>query len=157
MDWLVHKHHEAELKKLRRVSYHYNNSFTFPSTHKISSHSFNSSKININIKPNIFFQKVPSPSPVSIRNKWFINLSSLPIPTNVQCLLQLGDNFSLPETNKKKWQLNSLKILSLTLNYRLLHKHTWEINLSLSWMVWHVLPLSSMIVLRPNPEGFYKF
>jgi len=35
MDWLVHKHHEAELKKIRLISYCYNNSFTFPSSHKI--------------------------------------------------------------------------------------------------------------------------
>jgi len=147
MDWLVRKHHEAELKIIRPVSYCYNNSFTIPSSHNILSHSSNSSN-NINVEPDIFFQNVPSPSPVSICNKWFINLSSLSIPTNVQCLLQLDDNFFLPEINKKKND-NSLKILSLTsINFRFLHKHSWGINLSLFWMVWHVLPLSSMIVIN---------
>jgi len=35
----------------------------------------------------------------SINNKWFINLSHVSIPQNVQRLLQLGQNFSLPSTN----------------------------------------------------------
>jgi len=35
----------------------------------------------------------------SINNKWFLNLSHYNIPKKVQCLLQLGQNFSLPSLN----------------------------------------------------------
>jgi len=62
------------------------------------------------------FQNVPSSSPVSIRNKWFINLSSLPISTNVECLLQLGNNFSLPEINKKKITIEFIKNIESNIN-----------------------------------------
>jgi len=48
----------------------------------------------------INFQPLSSVS--SIRDKWFTNLSSIPIPKNVQFLIQLGDNFSLPTFNKNK-------------------------------------------------------
>ncbi|KMQ88038.1 reverse transcriptase [Lasius niger] len=41
----------------------------------------------------------PSPSPLHIQNKWFVNLSSKHIPQEVQGLLQLGENFSLPTMN----------------------------------------------------------
>lgn len=33
--------------------------------------------------------------------KWFLNLSYTVIPTNIRCLLQLSENFSLPINNKK--------------------------------------------------------
>lgn len=33
---------------------------------------------------------------ISLNNKWFVNLSSIYIPHDVQCLLQLGGRFSLP-------------------------------------------------------------
>jgi len=148
MDWLVHKHHEAELKKIRPVSYCYNNSFTFPSSHEIPSHSSNSSNININVKPDIFFQNVPSSSPVSIHNKWFICLH-FRYQLMYSAYYNWVTTFLYRKPTRKKWQLNSLKILSLTsINFRLLHKHSWGINLNLSLMIWHVLPLSSMIVIN---------
>lgn len=37
-----------------------------------------------------------------INNKWFVNLSSLNIPHDTQCLLQLGDRFSLPPPKGSK-------------------------------------------------------
>jgi len=39
---------------------------------------------------------------MSRRNKWFVNMSSAQIPLTTQCLLQLGENFSLPNNNKRK-------------------------------------------------------
>ena len=42
-----------------------------------------------------FFNDRITLSLTTIRNKWFFNLSSVYIPTNIQCLLQLGDNFVL--------------------------------------------------------------
>jgi len=46
------------------------------------------------------FPKLNNKSPLNtINNKWFINLSNCNIPYEVQCLLQLGQNFSLPALN----------------------------------------------------------
>ncbi|KYN41561.1 hypothetical protein ALC56_04024 [Trachymyrmex septentrionalis] len=49
----------------------------------------------ISIFPNSFPPQVPS-SLSTVRDGWFLNLSSCVIPHNVQCFLQLGNNFALP-------------------------------------------------------------
>jgi len=134
MDRLViNQHREAELKKIRPVSYCYNYSFTFPSSHKIPSHSSNFSNINKQCKTGYIFQKrIFSLFRVSIRKKWFINLSSFFIPTNVQCLLQLGNNFSLPETNKKKMTIEFIKNIESNINKLPAPAQTFMRNKSIS-------------------------
>jgi len=62
----------------------------------------------ININP----PKIPSDKKSSldtIRNKWFKNLSNVDIPFNVQCLLQLRQNFSLPAFNTKNNIIEMIK------------------------------------------------
>ncbi len=44
-----------------------------------------------------------------IRNKWFLNLSSVMILHNIQCFLQLGDNFALPNKNKGRILIECIK------------------------------------------------
>jgi len=64
--------------------------------------------LEININPS----KIPSDknsSLVTTRNKWFKNLSNVDIPFNVQCLLQLGQNFSLPAFNTKNNIIEMIK------------------------------------------------
>ena len=53
------------------------------------------------------------------RNKWFMNLSKITIPTEIQCLLQLGNNFSSFDLKKNCFELiksikNNVKSLSNT-------------------------------------------
>ncbi|XP_018343348.1 PREDICTED: uncharacterized protein LOC108749265 [Trachymyrmex septentrionalis] len=62
----------------------------------------------ISISPNSFHPQVPS-SLSTIRDGWFLNLSSCVIPHNVQCFLQLGDNFALPLTNKNRIIFDCIK------------------------------------------------
>ena len=65
------------------------------------SDSISSDPLTISLVPSSFLNNIPPPSLSSIRNKWFLNLSSTTVPTNIQCLLQLGENFSLPINNKR--------------------------------------------------------
>jgi len=44
-----------------------------------------------------------------INKKWFVNLSSITIPKNVQSLLQLGENFSLPIHNNDMLTMEFIK------------------------------------------------
>ena len=53
--------------------------------------------------------KNPSPSPLILHNKWFVNQSSSPIPSKVQGLLQLGGNFCLPVLNLVKTKIEFIK------------------------------------------------
>ena len=56
----------------------------------------------IAIHPSSFPSQSPS-SLTTVRNRWFLNLSSCDIPRNVQCFLQLGNNFALPFNNKNSY------------------------------------------------------
>lgn len=51
----------------------------------------------------------PSTCLLQIQNKWFVNLSSVQIPPEVQGLLQLGYNFCLPVMNKKHVTMEFIK------------------------------------------------
>ncbi|XP_018347291.1 PREDICTED: uncharacterized protein LOC108751554 [Trachymyrmex septentrionalis] len=62
----------------------------------------------ISILPNSFPSQVPS-SLSTVRDGWFLNLSSCDIPNNVQCFLQLGEDFALPFDNKNKIIFNCIK------------------------------------------------
>jgi len=66
-------------------------------------------KITIHIKPSEFTDVVPVSSLYSIRDKWMVNLSTTAIPTEVQYLLQHGENFSLPFFNKEKIVIDLMK------------------------------------------------
>ncbi|XP_039309325.1 uncharacterized protein LOC120358632 [Solenopsis invicta] len=115
ISWLLEKHNKFKHRQLLPIQYYYNipdthNSISSPS---ISAHSFSFSHTpttsdldtlstnKINLDPQIFYNNLPSPSLTSIRDKWLSNLSSTDIPEDIQCFLQLGDNFSLPCNNYK--------------------------------------------------------
>ena len=51
----------------------------------------------------------PLPNLFSLRENWFVNLSSISIPEEIQSLLQLGDNFSLPFYNTDKLTIEFIK------------------------------------------------
>ena len=53
-------------------------------------------RVKIKIEANSFENNVLDTSLNTLKSKWFINLTSDIIPHEVQCLLQLGENFSLP-------------------------------------------------------------
>lgn len=106
--WLIHKHNLKEINNIRPIHYRsnnmnktkdqlINNSSTTSTTFHNKSNT-NSESIEIHIDPKEFKNK-NSTSLNTINNKWF--LSGILIPKDIQCLLQLGDNFALPTTNKK--------------------------------------------------------
>jgi len=45
----------------------------------------------------------------TIRKNWLVNLSLVNIPQDIQCLLQLEENFSLPPLNKEKITIELIK------------------------------------------------
>lgn len=55
---------------------------------------------NIHVNPKDF-DNINRPSTFDIKKKWFINLSTLNIPDDVVSILQLGENFSLSNANKR--------------------------------------------------------
>jgi len=71
-------------------------SFTAP-----TSRNNNQKIFEIELNPHNHHNKNSNHFLNSINNKWFINLSHTNIPHKVQCLLQLGQNFSLPSINTK--------------------------------------------------------
>jgi len=71
-------------------------SFSPPTLHKE-----NEQIIEVKIDPVHYSNKILSSPFDSVNDKWFINLSHFEIPYKVQCLLQLGQNFSIPSTNTK--------------------------------------------------------
>ena len=78
--------------------------------------NYNSSKVDI--KPSSFSISNEQ-SALFSRNKWFMNLSKITIPTEIQCLLQLGNNFSSFNLKKNYFELiksieNNVKSLSNT-------------------------------------------
>jgi len=44
-----------------------------------------------------------------IKEEWFVNISDVPIPKNVQTLVQLGDRFNLPSSNIDKASFSIIK------------------------------------------------
>jgi len=78
--------------------------FTFHTTNPHLAHS-----LKINVEPSSFFEQFPDSSLETIRKNWLVNLSSVNIPQDIQCLLQLGENFSLPLFNKKKIIIELIK------------------------------------------------
>jgi len=65
--------------------------------------------VEVNVDPkNYLGTKKFSPLD-SVNNKWFINWSNIHIPDNVQRLLQLGHNFSLPSVNSNNNIIQTIK------------------------------------------------
>jgi len=65
--------------------------------------------LKINVKPSLFFEQLLDSSLKTIRKNLLVNLSSGNIPQDIQCLLQLGENFSLPLLNKEKIIIELIK------------------------------------------------
>jgi len=59
----------------------------------------NEDPIEINLDPENYVNFSNISLLDTTNNKWFINLSHCNIPEKVQCLLQLGQNFSIPALN----------------------------------------------------------
>lgn len=53
--------------------------------------------------------KIPITFVFDKQDKWFVNLSNSIIPEEVQSLLQLGENFCLPNINKQKTTIDLIK------------------------------------------------
>jgi len=87
----------------------------------------------------------------SIFNKWFINLSHVSIPQNVQKLLQLGQNFSLPSTNIKNNIIQLIK--NIENNIIKLHQDTQNEVRSRSMPIIHNLMLKSLY----NESNLYLY
>jgi len=80
-------------------------------------HIGKSELINVMLDPH-YFANINNASPLDVINdKWFVNLSHQDIPQQVQGLLQLGQNFSIPAMNmvQKITLLKLLKISKITL------------------------------------------
>ncbi|XP_018364720.1 PREDICTED: uncharacterized protein LOC108762281 [Trachymyrmex cornetzi] len=69
----------------------------------------NPNAVGIKISPRLFINDRMTPTVTSIRKKWFYNLSLLDIPTNIQYLLQLGENFALPISGGKPLVMEFIK------------------------------------------------
>lgn len=67
----------------------------------------------VRVDPSCFKGRPQLPLPLN--KKWFVNLSSIQIPEDVQCLLQLGDNFSLPFSNRDKLTMDFIKNIECSL------------------------------------------
>ncbi|XP_077255641.1 uncharacterized protein LOC143893802 [Temnothorax americanus] len=72
-------------------------------------HPPNNSDLDIEVRINPGKFRDIQPPITQINDKWFINLSSVAIPNDVQNLLQFGDNFSLPVCNTEKLTIEFIK------------------------------------------------
>jgi len=112
--WLHIKHRKNLIKHIKTIEYFctYNNNnlstnknnkndkFEHPTYSLFPPLNNHQQTIEINIDPSTIVMESSS-SLYSFRNKWLINLSKIDIPQNIQYLLQLGHNFSLPALNTK--------------------------------------------------------
>lgn len=91
-------------KKIRHINYSCNSPSLYTESNELARSplipSSPSTNFQITLKPSSF--QDPSPSPLHINDQWFVDLSSTQIPTEVQGLLQLGENFCLPTNNEQK-------------------------------------------------------
>jgi len=96
-----------------------------PITYNITSE--NDITVNVNISPKNFSVEYPLDT---IQDNWFINLSDVEIPGEVQGLLQLGDRFGLPpfEHQKRKNIVGFIKNVENNINNFKLNE---EVNLNI--------------------------
>jgi len=124
MHWLLYKHNINKNKDIQNINYWAStvtsknlkvpkNSPTFSfSKAKLPQ---NSQPLEIKISPEFLDHKHNS-SLTTIRNKWFVNLSNTNIPHDVQCLLQLGENFSMPTNRKENVVIEFIKSIECNTN-----------------------------------------
>lgn len=106
LDWLVKKHLENTRVRPIRYSYSFPQSSSSPKfSLEQGNHTNQANQTIVTIVP----PKCVIADPFSVKNKWFKNLSSCQIPEDIQGLLQLGDNFSLPFNNKEKTTMEFIK------------------------------------------------
>jgi len=120
--WLLEKKAKDSVQDIKKIKYYcqvpiktaqsagmwqHEKQFSFspPTPHKK-----NKQIIEVKIDPVYYSNTIHSSPFDSVNDKWFINLSHFEIPYNVQRLLQLGQNFSIPSTNTKN------NIIQLTKN-----------------------------------------
>ncbi|KAM0728324.1 hypothetical protein ACS0PU_005106 [Formica fusca] len=110
--------HNLKSKDYRAVRYFYCSPPRPASEHR--SFSFNPPNnrddlrvLEISVDPLSFTDRPLLPLPLN--DKWFKNLSLTPIPEDVQSLLQLGENFSLPFSNKGKLTTEFIKNIEYNL------------------------------------------
>jgi len=122
MEWLLFKKRKSDMQKIKHIQYRWkqndvtstNKSFSFSLPHHEKQQEVHDSG-NISLHPSSFTGQQLSPSFSSLREKWFLNLSSYPIPKNVQYLIQLGDNFSLPIFDKNKARIEFIKSIECSI------------------------------------------
>src|SRR5436190_10566126 len=106
--WLINK--KTQQLQLKKVNYYYSVPQTNPipqyDTKDLSITLSNNSSMEINIIPPA---DLKPKNALDINEKWFINLSSMFIPTHIISILQLGNNFSLPFLNKEKLTIEFIK------------------------------------------------
>lgn len=88
------------------------NNFEFLNADKTSSErAYNGRKrqqqtVEVSLELSIFSNFNTNSSICSIKEKWLVNLSPVTIPHDIQCFLQLGENFLLPPVDLKKKKKN---------------------------------------------------
>lgn len=83
----------------KRVSFHLKQDTT---THKLPTHGG-----EVNVTPDSFDNN--QRGLFGLREDWFVNLSGVDVPRDVQSLLQLGENFSMPITDGEFLTVDFLK------------------------------------------------
>lgn len=121
---------KSDVKNVKPIQYYCNFS---PTTKTSEDHKYHfsfklldgssagsGSQITVKINPDSYDDTQQSIS--NINKKWFINLSSTVIPTDIQRLIQLDENFSLPVVNTNKLTVEFIK--NIENNIRKLHSKT---------------------------------
>ena len=105
ISWLRDKQIRKRQREIQPIcySFHGHDKFSFQ-THQRT--SVNANALNLTTAQTIILDPMSfSPTTSSLletKDKWFVNLSTIQIPSEIQGLLQLGENFCLPTHNKDK-------------------------------------------------------
>jgi len=109
--YLRKKDKKNSISKIKKINYcyyrdkkdnHLTNTQQFATFPTTMSQENNKDVIEIKLDPQKYSKNIEICPLDSVNDKWFINLSHRNIPFEVQCLLQLGQNFSLPANNKNE-------------------------------------------------------
>jgi len=106
------KHRQKDIKKIEYFWYNRKNENSHSNVINNTKHfsfspppTLSTNEVNI-INVNLYLLNYTNINKFNLlksnNNKWFINLSQCNIPLKVQCLLQLGPNYSLPARNTNK-------------------------------------------------------
>ncbi|XP_018364041.1 PREDICTED: uncharacterized protein LOC108761811 [Trachymyrmex cornetzi] len=113
----------------------------------------NPNAVGIKISPRLFINDRITPSVTSIREKWFYNLSSVDIPTNIQYLLQLGENFALPISGGKPLVMEFIKSIENNIKKMQSSVHNNVRNHSVSLVSLDVVSLFTNVPLELAMEA----